>query len=414
MDTLPKTPEDGVDLRRYVRLVAGNWLWVLVPAVLGIVGSFLAVMLLPRTYEATALITPNRSVGRPFLQLATSDEFVRRVLDRLPYGILPDNVAPSDLQKGLLVQESGPFLVLKVRSQQSDSAAAIANEWADVTIESLNAARDLQVPYALLQGDRLVAAAHDTWLAALQDWITSDARMLQKRLGARESTLLLLLADLGGQDILLRELGVEVLELRGQLSLADPVQEASHEAQITLEVLARGATGAEPAGYAGGRTATWNIGNIVIAEEGDDAYLTNRDAIVITDDLLVALSARRRLHMAQQAALESELARIEAELDRIELEQGDLTISRSSTERWLAAVEGKKIEEILAQQPPVEPAEVASKASAPSIPYSPRPWRDGALAGIVGALIGLGGLLLRDWLTPARGAPPDGLATPAG
>jgi hypothetical protein len=348
------------------------------------------------------------------MQLATSDEFIRRVLERLPYGILPDSVAPSDLRKGLLVQESGPFLVLKVKSHQPDAAAAVANEWADVAIESLNAAQDLQVPYALLQGNRLVAAARDTWRGAIQDWITSDARNRQERLGARESTLLLLLADLGGQDILLRELEVELLGLREQLSLADPAQEASHEAQITLEVLARGATGAEPAGYAGGRTATWDIGSVVSAGEGDDAYRTNGDAILITDDLLVALSTRRRLHMAQQAALVSELARIEAESDAIELELGDLTISRSNAERWLAAVEGKKIEEILAQQQLVEPAEVASTASAPSLPYSPRPWRDGTLAGIVGALIGLGSLLLRDWLTPARGAPPDGLATPAG
>jgi hypothetical protein len=284
-----------------------------------------------------------------------------------------------------------------------------------VAIESLNVGQDLQVPsYALLQGDRLVAAARDTWWGVTQDWITSDARNRQERLGARESTLLLLLADLGGQDILLREVEVELLGLREQLSLADPAQEASREAQITLEVLAREAARAELAGHVGTGTMTGDIGSAVSAEEGDDAYRTNGDAILITDDLLVALSTRRRLRMAQQAALVSELARIEAESDAIELELGDLTISRSSAERWLAAVEGKKIEEILAQQQLVEPAEVASKASAPSLPSSSKPWRDGALAGIVGALIGLGGLLVRDWLTPARGAPPDGLATPAG
>ena len=100
---------------------------------------------------------------------------------------------------------------------------------------------------------------------------------------------------------------------------------------------------------------------------------------------------------AERDALEIQLAATATDWIDLQMQLSELELHRDVARATVLAVGRDLGEQSAAGQAQPQLAQVASTASPPSEPRSPRPVRDGVLAGIAGALIGVGGLLLRDW-----------------
>jgi uncharacterized protein involved in exopolysaccharide biosynthesis len=123
----------------------------------------------------------------------------------------------------------------------------------------------------------------------------------------------------------------------------------------------------------------------------------NDDLIEAAGILAEVIAARRGMIQAERDALEIQLAVKATDWIELQMRLSELELHRDMARAAvLAAGRDQEPQSAAGQaQPPL--AQVASMASPPSEPGSPRPVRDGLLAGIAGALIGFGGLLLRDW-----------------
>jgi uncharacterized protein involved in exopolysaccharide biosynthesis len=121
------------------------------------------------------------------------------------------------------------------------------------------------------------------------------------------------------------------------------------------------------------------------------------DLVDAVEYLLAVAASKREMIQAELSELEARLAAARAELVEVETQLSELSLRRDVARETVQAIERARLQQALASQERTPLAEVASMALPPSVPRSPRPVRDGFLAGIAGALLGLGGLLLRDW-----------------
>jgi len=387
--------DDQIDLRRYARLVASNWVWVAAPALLGLVAAIVAGILLPPTYEAVALVAIDQAEDRPadnaLIEFAMSDGILQRTLDQLSGDASTARVSLSEFRADLSAHYTRPFVVLGATAGDPAAVTSIANQWATTLQNRMNT--DLR-PQASSDSplDPALDAAERDWREAEVALLASDAQLPHEQLVSMRRAALARQAELGALDLRLDALASQAGALAEQLRLEGEEQGASQGAVIGVrgiaDELSRLGLGGSLAGLSG-------EGQFL--RGGAASEWVNDDLIEAAGILAEVIAARRGMIQAERDALEIQLAVTATDWIDLQMQLSELELHRDVARAAVLAAGRDPGQQSAAGQAQPPLAQVASMASPPSEPRSPRPVRDGALAGIVGALIGLGGLLLRDW-----------------
>ena len=210
--------EDEIDLRPYISaLLKHKWLILILGASFAIVGLIFS-LLSTKTYTAlaTLLFTRNRAtlslaqefptVNEPvdfrsrmeaLLEIANSDALAQRTIqvmgDQLPATL--HNV--DTLSQAVKASAKGDSLLVEATFQDPDTAAAIANTWAQELATTINIAYSGEQPLSDIQ-DKLISAQSDyeSAQADLEDFIRQNPRTaLEQQIKEAQELL-----DLAGND----------------------------------------------------------------------------------------------------------------------------------------------------------------------------------------------------------------------
>jgi uncharacterized protein involved in exopolysaccharide biosynthesis len=387
--------DDQIDLRRYARLVGANWVWLAAPAILGLVAAIVAGFLIPPTYEAVALVAIDQAEDRPadnaLIEFALSDGILQRTLDQLSGdGPIASN-SLEEFRAGLSAHYTKPFIVLGVTAKDSALVASIANQWATTLRNRMNT--ELR-PRASSDSplDPALDAAKQDWREAEVALLASDAQLRNEHLASTRRVALARQAELGALDLRLGVLASQASALAEGLRLEGADQAAGQRAVISVRGIAY-------------ELSRIGLGGSLAALSGEGEFLTgdaasewvNDDLIEAAGTLAEVVVAGRGMIQAERDALEIQLAATATDLIDLQMQLSELELNRDLARAAVLALGRDLGAQSAADQAQPQLAQIASAASPPAQPTSPRPVRDALLAAVAGALIGLGGLLLRDW-----------------
>jgi uncharacterized protein involved in exopolysaccharide biosynthesis len=233
--------DDQIDLYRYARLVAANWVWVAAPAILGLVAAIVAGFLLPPTYEAVALVAIDQAEDRPaddaLIEFAMSDGILQKTLDQLSGDAPIASDSLSEFRADLSAHYTRPFVVLSATAEDPVVVASIANQWATTLRNRMNT--DLR-PQASSDSpvDPALDRAEQDWREAEMAWLASDAQLRHEQLVSTRRVALARQAELGALDLRLDALASQAGALAEQLRLEGADQAASQGAVISVRGIA--------------------------------------------------------------------------------------------------------------------------------------------------------------------------------
>ncbi|MBN1668951.1 MAG: hypothetical protein JW862_17800 [Anaerolineales bacterium] len=182
--------EDDIDLRPYLHALLKRWWWLALGGLLLAVGVFLFTYLQPRTYEARAIILLRRdqyqlvlaeqftTVQNPqdrrtlidsYSTIARSSAIAQQVYQSLPAGAAQRYENLELLQKAVSISSSGEAILVTAQASSPVQAAELANIWADVTVQAINAAYDESLSLAKIQDQ--IQASQDAYQKAQDDLV---------------------------------------------------------------------------------------------------------------------------------------------------------------------------------------------------------------------------------------------------
>lgn len=153
--------EDDIDLRPYLQALLKRWWWIALGGLLLAIGVFLFTYLQPRAYETRAIILLTRdqyqlelaeqftTIQNPqerrtlidsYSTIARSGAIAQQVLNSLPASAAQQYENLEMLQKTVSISSSGETILVTARASSPAQAAELANIWAAVTVQAINAA----------------------------------------------------------------------------------------------------------------------------------------------------------------------------------------------------------------------------------------------------------------------------------
>lgn len=400
-------PTGDDDLRPYVRLIARRYRTILAVALLASIAGLLATFVIPRTYEADALVaSTNRQYILSFdsrfsetndrtqttsanglLALATGDEVLTAVAMAKPPGVPASLLSAESLRRIMSASLStgNDFVILKVRAPQPDQAAAIANAWADAVV-----ARGREV-YGLTDQD--LQYLNSRQLAAKQDLAKADAALADFQAHSQLSSLNAQVKALGDQQETYLADRDEVLQLRTAVrGLRSRLESYPSDAKVApgddltallLEAKAYNANSEVPIQFqVGGAIGNGSVdaSDLRAALDGLDSQLASRSDF---DD------ARLKEIQSQILLLQGQIQQAQNEADRLTLQRD---IAKENYQALTRQVEGLRS----AAETVNAGIRVASRAVSPRDPVLSRGLIV-AIGGAVGLLLGISVVLIEDW-----------------
>jgi len=423
--------EEEIDLRAYVAVLLRNWMWIVGLAAVAAVAALGVSFLISPTYEATALvaITEPRYVMRfdprfetvnniqpvykAYPELATSDALLQSLLAGLDP--LPQDVETSQDLRGMLEAEGGtdPSMVrLVVRSREPQEAARVANVWAGLFVARAN-----QVYGA--QSEDQVQFFEDQLQRAQVELETAEQALIafqaHNQRAVLEAQLVSARQDL--QDYLVEQREIERAVRNAQALQASIVGQPADErvspgddlTALLLQIqafnvqtsrpvqMAETAQMAQPTSYGAelgaGPTIWLQISDATVLSSGRTAG----ELTASLDGLVTTLKARRQGIEAQLAALEPQILGLQQRLQRTLAEEERLTRTRDVAQETYVTV-ARKVEEVrIAAADTSGDVRLASQASVPQKPVSPRKLLNAAVAGVLGFMLGVCGAFAVEW-----------------
>jgi uncharacterized protein involved in exopolysaccharide biosynthesis len=170
--------EEEIDLREYIEVLIRQWKWIAALAIVAAVVALVISFLLPPTYEASALVIITRpryvmrfdvkfeTVNNPqqpykaYPALAMSDDVLMQTMAAMKPPLLEEEQDLTSFRKKLeAVPSSDPSVVeLHVKHQDAETAAHIANTWADIFVSGVNELYDATDQDSRFFEDQLVDA----------------------------------------------------------------------------------------------------------------------------------------------------------------------------------------------------------------------------------------------------------------
>ncbi|TET53562.1 MAG: hypothetical protein E3J64_03355 [Anaerolineales bacterium] len=399
--------EDEFDLRGYVEVLLRGWKWILGAAVLAGAAALAVSLLSPPTYEASALVIVTEPryqlqldprfetteswlpAYEAFPTLAMSDGILQNLVDsHVPSpeaGIAPWSLC--SLSDALQAVSQGPSLVvLKATACSAEDAAGIANAWADRLAES---------------GFRLFREGLDE-----VESFEAQVASAQTALDEAEASLIAF-EGINRTPILEAELGSLCQTLDDGFSGQRGIDDLLQNIQGLREQLAL-----QPAGYATGLAE--ELAALLLQIDAFDAGasaaiqlqidssqpLVNRsvdEQVAFLDTLIDTLEAKSSEIGARLAELEAPILALQRELEVVTAEADRLARTRDLARETHTLVAQKLEEARVSTSVEGSLLRVGSYAAVPGSPESPRVVSNTALAGVLGLMVGVCGVLVVDW-----------------
>jgi succinoglycan biosynthesis transport protein ExoP len=393
--------EDEIDLRVYIEVVFRYWKWILGLAFVAAVVAFVISMLMPRTYEASAvvLVTQPRyqmqfdpridtQEGTPaykaFPTLATSDSVLQSVVENYvpskESGI--DRWTLSTLQ-GMVeaTSEGDPSLVvLKVTSQSPKDAAAIANVWADWLVKrgtELYGQGEADVTFFEAQVQQAKELLDQADAALIEFEARNQTSIVSTRLDSSRQSQADYLADQRAITYLIQD----IQGLRAQLAELPSDQSASLADSLTALFLQIKAFNAE---------ATTPV-QLQVQSGADLSSRSLREQMTFLDDLVLTLQAKSTESDSRLAELEPEILALQQQLQEINVESDQLNRTRDLARDTYTTLARKLDEARIAAQEDNGMLQIGSYAFEPENPVGPRKLITTTIAGFLGLVVGVFG-----------------------
>jgi succinoglycan biosynthesis transport protein ExoP len=393
--------EDEIDLRAYIEVLLRHWKWILGLALVAAVAAFGVSLLLPRTYEASAVVL----VTSPRYQIQFDPRFgteeqtpVYKALPSLAMsdGILQSVVegyAPSDKSgikswtltalRGMAeaTSEGDPSLVLlKVTSRSPRDAAAIANMWAETLVRRGN---EIYGQSATDVGffQTQVSEAEGALQQAEAALVEFQARNQASIISAQLDSLLQAQTDYLADQRMISYIVRDIEGLHGQLAEQPGDQSVSLADGLTallLQIKAFNAQASTP---------------VQIQVDGG-AGLSDKslsEQIVFLNDLVATLQAKSTEIDNQLTDLEPRILALQKTLQQTTVENDRLTRARDLARETYVTLTRKLDEARIAAQQENGLSQIGSQAAIPEEPAGPRKMLNTAIAGALGLMVGVFG-----------------------
>lgn len=399
--------EEEIDLRVYVEVLLRYWMWIVGLAVGAAVIGLIVSLLLPPTYQASAVVLvtesryqmrfdprfgteENTPAYRAFPTLATSDGILGQVLEDYdpPPQVDPEAWTLAGLS-GMVEASSGgdpSLVVLGATSQFPQMAADVANVWADALVETGNAIYGEGKDDLAFFEDQLDQArqALDSAEAALVEF---EARNESSIVSAQLQSLLQTQADYLADQRRILYLVQDIDGLRAGLaeqSGGQPVTLGDSLTTLFLQIKAFNAEASTP---------------IQLQVDSADALSdkTRAEQIIFLDNLVLTLEARSSELDARLAELEPRILSLQQERQKINVENDRLTRGRDLARETYMTLARKVDEARIAAQEENGALRVGSYAAVPGYPVGPRKKILVVVAGMVGLMVGVVGAFVVDF-----------------
>ena len=392
--------EEEIDLREYIEVLVRHWRWIAALTILAAATALVVSFLLPPTYQATAIVI----ITKPRYVMRFDERFETVNNIQQPYKAYPTLAMADDLllqtmvamnpplpeeeqnlarfrSKLEAVSGSDPSVVeLRVRHQDAEMAAHIANTWADVFVERVNDLYDENAQVALFFEQQL-AAADEALREAEQALIEFQGRnqssVLKAQVSAYRQQVSNYLASKNAIELVIRDATslkerLRMREGEATASLADDL------AALYLEIDALSSKGTIPL-------------QLQVSSASSLSNRTAEEQITFLDDLVTSLHNKLVTLDAGIAQLEPEILRLQGEVQALNAEMGRLTRARDVAQETYMTLSRKVEEARIAAQDESGEVRLASYAAVPTRPVSPRKLLNTAVAGALGLMVGVSG-----------------------
>lgn len=449
---------DSMDLRVPVQHVIRNWAWIFGATVLTAVAAAAFTLWLPTIYqaEATVAISPTRTEVQfdPRIQtlddyelvngtllsrrdalaaLMKSNEVMQAVLMEVGNHLKPEERTLEWLRSTGTVETAGDLINLEVRYGDPNTAALIANAWIanyERHVNQIYSTRSNMTVSQVTEQVNEAQESYDSAQVALEAFeATSPGEMLQREL---DTTMAILdnyqQARISAQtrpadrnQQILNGYYQELAQIEGWLADASALRE-----QVANDT---GST----AGNLGNALALITLRNRVFGGSNDegagvllqfDLGTLEADAIRPADleSLIDTLEARQQAaqeridgflqelqtgeEVPQMTSLDErittlteQIAGLRSEIEATTAEQRELAQARDNAWETYQLLLSQQVEEQVASQTTSTEVRIADRAIVPQEAVSRGLIRNTALAGILGAMVAAGVVLVRAWWT---------------
>lgn len=402
--------DEELDLRAFFQAMARHWRLIAIVTVVAVVAGVLIALLWPPEYQATATVAVTKPryvldfderlrsltaassgtlplgvvAANAYTALATNESLKTRVLQELGW-----NISLEDLEKQMAIKADSGVIQFTGKNSTPEHAATLANTWARLYAEQLNALFSSAAPnIAPLQAQ--VAAAQTALLQAEQALAEFQARSqitaLEKQLDAASTALAdrLSLADRLG----MLAADARSLQTRLQAQPADTSPVAGQFQTLIMEAIAVSPQLTMPVQLQFSVSSD-ALSAMSASELG--AYL---------NQFAAALDARKQQVEDEALALPKQIAGIQQQLEAERNEYDRLLLARDMARDTFESV-SRKLAEAKVQAALEEPeVKVVGQAAPPSEPSWPKPALVLALALVGGGIVGILAALVAEALRP--------------
>lgn len=390
--------EDEIDLRQYFDVLIRQWKWIVGLTVLAAAVALGVSFLIPPTYEATALVV----VTRPRYQLQFDPRIETLTQPQQPYKAYPELAASDDLVAQVVAATDGrqtaedrelsafrerlsaeagadPSLVrLTASSDDPQQAQAVANTWAGLYVSYVNELyqqRSSDVAFFETQ----VAEANTTLEKAEQALVDFQARNPIVMVTLELSSTQMALTDYLAAQRTIALVTQDARSLQQQLAAqnaGDPAALADELSALYLQVDALSTQTAAPI-------------QLQIAGGGSLANRTVGEQTALLEALIQALQNKSAEIQQAIDALQPDILTLQQQQQQAQTELDRLTRDRDVANETYLTLTRKLDEARVAAQSDSGEVQLASQASVPDEPASPRKGLNTVLGGILGFLVGI-------------------------
>jgi succinoglycan biosynthesis transport protein ExoP len=414
--------EEEIDLRAYVAVLLEYKFWIAGLAVVAALVALGVSFVLPPTYEAVALVAITKpryamqfdprvqtvSNVQPSYQaypaLAMGDEIVSTLIQDLGSALEEDERSVRACREMMEAENGGdPSIVeLTVANGDPARAALIANRWAELFVKAAN---DLygQSTEELTFFEAQLAEAEAALSEAEQDLVDfrarDDAAILEAQLKKKQASL---------EEYLeltrsLRLIVQDARSLRGRLERQDASERVSLSDELSsllLEIDALRSSSSKTSSYTSSEEelVIWQNSEadvlpiqVQISGEKGLSDRTVGQQITLLDSLIAALEGKLNAFESEAESLEPGILSLQEKLQQVRTEGDRLELAKEVAEETFMTLSRKVAETRISAQDETGDVRLASRATVPDKPVSPRKLLNTAVAGALGLFVGVFG-----------------------
>jgi len=418
-----------IDLRKLILQLVRRWWQIIGFAAILAVLAFLITSLMPKAYQATALVAVTQPsyqlnfdykiqsvnvqpASKVYLDLAISDD----VLNQVYTGWAERPASITDLaafRKQVLQVESGSdpsILKLTAKTESPIQSAKLANLWATTLVDKAKAIYFGQEQQFSFLQEQMAAAQKDLDQAEkglvnfqAQNQIQLLTNQLQSAL-QNQSEYLAIQRNLAYINQNIQGLRAQLSANRSNNSAATSqisllllqIQAYNTQVNSTSQQLQTASDSSSSNQYTSSSINPFPL-QIQVADPASLGNLTSQEQITLLDNLAASLADQASQVTDQLIALSPEILNLQAAVEGYRVILDQLERTRDIAEETYTTLAQKVDEVRIAEQDPSTRLQLASNALVPVEPLSQNRLRNAVLAGFAGGIIAVIIVLVWEW-----------------